>query len=400
MIHASPDAPAVDVWVNGAVAIEDLAFGSATDWIAMEPGSYDIAVTAADAAIDTAVISATLDLEAGTNYNVAAVGLLADITATVFTTDTMDLGADMARVQVIHASPDAPAVDIAVTGGDVLVPGLEFPNASGALDVSAGPYDLEVRVAGTKDVALPLPGVELEAGTVYDILAIGTLADSTLNVLVLTTMAASSEASPVASPVATEANVRVIHASPDAPAVDVWVNGAVAIEDLAFGSATDWIAMEPGSYDIAVTAADAAIDTAVISATLDLEAGTNYNVAAVGLLADITATVFTTDTMDLGADMARVQVIHASPDAPAVDIAVTGGDVLVPGLEFPNASGALDVPAGPYDLEVRVAGTEDVALPLPGVELEAGTVYDILAIGTLADSTLNVLVLTTHTEVD
>ena len=99
---------------------------------------------------DTAVIAATLDLEGGTNYNVAAVGLLADITATVFTTDTMDLGADTARVQVIHASPDAPAVDIAVTGGDVLVPGLEFPNASGALDVAAGSYDLEVRVAGTR----------------------------------------------------------------------------------------------------------------------------------------------------------------------------------------------------------------------------------------------------------
>ena len=47
--------------------------------------------------------------------------------------------------------------------------------------------------------------------------------------------------------------VRVIHASPDAPAVDVWVNGAVAIEDLAFGSATDWIALPAGSYDVAVT---------------------------------------------------------------------------------------------------------------------------------------------------
>ena len=93
-------------------------------------------------------------------------------------------------------------------------------------------------------------------------------------------------------------------------------------------------------------------------------------------------------------------MIHASPDAPAVDIAVTGGDVLVPGLEFPNASGALDVPAGSYDLEVRVAGTMDVALPLPGVALEAGTVYDILAIGQVGDGSLTVLVLTTHTDAD
>ncbi|MDQ2682675.1 MAG: DUF4397 domain-containing protein, partial [Chloroflexota bacterium] len=213
IIHASPDAPAVDIWVNGAVAIEGLEFGKATDWVVLAAGSYDVAVAPAGGMATDAVIEATLDLEAGTNYNVAAVGLLADISATVFTTDTADLADGQARVQVIHTSPDAPAVDIAVKSGDVLIPNLEFPNASGALDVAAGSYDLEVRPAGTMDVALDLPGVKLEAGTVYDILAIGLLADGSLTVLPLTTPAASAAASPVASPMATDANVRIIHAS-------------------------------------------------------------------------------------------------------------------------------------------------------------------------------------------
>ena len=196
-----------------------------------------------------------------------------------------------------------------------------------------------------------------------------------------------------------EANVRVIHASPDAPAVDIWVNGSVAFEGLEFGDATDWIALPAGSYDVAVAPAGADAADAVIEATLDLEGGVNYNVAAVGFLADITATVFTTDTADLAEGQARVQVVHASPDAPAVDIAVAGGPVLVADLSFPNASGALDVDSGTYDLEVRPAGTEDVALDLPGVALDAGTVYDILAIGSLADGTLTVLPLTTAGEV-
>jgi len=196
-----------------------------------------------------------------------------------------------------------------------------------------------------------------------------------------------------------EANVRVIHASPDAPAVDIWVNGSVAVEGLEFGDATDWVALPAGSYDVAVAPAGADAADAVIEATLDLEGGVNYNVAAVGFLADITATVFTTDTADLAEGQARVQVVHASPDAPAVDIAVAGGPVLVADLSFPNASGALDVDSGTYDLEVRPAGTEDVALDLPGVALDAGTVYDILAIGSLADGTLTVLPLTTAGEV-
>lgn len=192
-----------------------------------------------------------------------------------------------------------------------------------------------------------------------------------------------------------DANVRVIHASPDAPAVDIWVNGSVAIEDLSFGEATDWVALPAGSYDVAVAPAGADAAGAVIEATLELEGGVNYNVAAIGLLEDISATVFTTDAADLAEGQARVQVIHASPDAPAVDIAVAGGPVLVGDLSFPDASGALDVDAGTYDLEVRPAGTEDVALDLPGVALEAGMVYDILAIGLLEDGSLTVLPLTT-----
>jgi hypothetical protein len=43
-----------------------------------------------------------------------------------------------------------------------------------------------------------------------------------------------------------EAKVRVVHASPDAPAVDVWVNGQVAISGLAFGEATDYVALAGG----------------------------------------------------------------------------------------------------------------------------------------------------------
>jgi hypothetical protein len=130
----------------------------------------------------------------------------------------------------------------------------------------------------------------------------------------------------------------------------------------------------------------------VIDATVTLDAGVAYQVAAAGFLDSIAPEIFVTDLAATGDDMARVRVLHTSPDAPAVDIAVAGGDVLIADLEFPGASDALTVPAGSYDLEVRPAGTTDVALDLPGVVLEAGMTYDVFAIGSLADGTLTVLV--------
>lgn len=192
-----------------------------------------------------------------------------------------------------------------------------------------------------------------------------------------------------------DACVQVIHASPDAPAVDVYVDGALALEGLAFGAASGWVALPAGDHQVQVTAAGEAADTAVVDTTLTLDAGVAYEVAATGHLADITPEVFVSDLSEPDAESARIRVVHTSPDAPAVDIAVTGGDVLISNLAFPTASDYLTVPAGSYDLEVRPTGTTDVALALPGVELEAGTVYDVYAIGLAADGSLNVLVVAT-----
>ena len=78
-----------------------------------------------------------------------------------------------AMVRVVHASPDAPAVDIAVKGGPVLFPNVAFKGASQFTPVNAGTYDLEVRLAGKTDVALAVPGVALKDGDIVTIFAMG-----------------------------------------------------------------------------------------------------------------------------------------------------------------------------------------------------------------------------------
>jgi hypothetical protein len=191
-----------------------------------------------------------------------------------------------------------------------------------------------------------------------------------------------------------DACLNVVHASPDAPAVDVYIDGAKALGDLAFGATSGWVAVPAGEHQVQVTAAGAELETAVIDAAVTLEEGAAYEVAATGLLAEIEPQVNQVNLSAIGSEdepMARVRVVHASPDAPAVDVAVKGGDVLIEDLAFPGASDYLSVPAASYDLEVRPTGTTDVALDLPGVELEAGMVYTIYAIGQTADDTLTVL---------
>jgi hypothetical protein len=176
-----------------------------------------------------------------------------------------------------------------------------------------------------------------------------------------------------------KARVRVVHASPDAPAVDVWVNDGVAFSNAPFKGITDYAALDLGTYNIKVVPTGAT-EPVVIEADLTLEAN-DYTVVAVGLLENIEPLVLVDNNATPAEGKAHVRFVHASPDAPAVDIAVKGGPILFSNVAFKEIGDYLPVDAGTYDLEVRLAGTDTVALEVPGLALTAQTVYTVFAMG-------------------
>lgn len=178
------------------------------------------------------------------------------------------------------------------------------------------------------------------------------------------------------------AQVRVLHASPDAPAVDVYVAGDLAVEGLEFSTITAYLELAAGSYRVQVTPAGESPDAAVIDTNVTVEAGMAYTVAAAGLVENIQAVVYVDDN-ELLAGQARLRAVHLSPDAPAVDVAVADGPVLFQGLEFTFSSRYAAVDPGTYEIEIRPAGSEDVVASFPGVELQAETVYSAWALGLL-----------------
>jgi hypothetical protein len=128
----------------------------------------------------------------------------------------------------------------------------------------------------------------------------------------------------------------------------------------------------------------------VFDQSLDLEPGA-YTAAALGELDSeaengFAVQLLTDDTSTPADDTARVRLVHASPDAPAVDVTVqSSGDVLVDGAAF-GQTATVEVPAGSYTLEVR-GDTEsndgDVAATFD-VTVEGGTAYTAFAQGYLS----------------
>src|SRR5688572_6818439 len=81
--------------------------------------------------------------------------------------------------------------------------------------------------------------------------------------------------------------VRVVHASPDAPAVDVYVDGAKALTNVPFFTASDYLPLPAGEHRFQVTLTGNAADQAVIDAKATVEAGKAYTVAATGKVTEI-----------------------------------------------------------------------------------------------------------------
>src|SRR5512134_829552 len=166
-IHASPDAPAVDLLVDGAVAGTGLAFPNNTGYLTVNAGTRNVKVNVSGTS--TTVINADLPVTSGVNYSVFANGPVASIGALVIADDLTAPASGKAHVRFVHLSPDAPAVDVAVQGGPVLFANRAFKQYTAFTPVDAGTYDLEVRPAGSGTVALALPGITLQGGKIYTV---------------------------------------------------------------------------------------------------------------------------------------------------------------------------------------------------------------------------------------
>lgn len=181
-----------------------------------------------------------------------------------------------------------------------------------------------------------------------------------------------------------QARVMAVHASPDAPAVDLLVDGTVAGSGLAFPNNTSYLTVNAGTRNVKVNVSGTS--TTVINADLPVAAGTNVSVFANGPVSSIGALVIADDLTAPASGKAHIRFVHLSPDAPAVDVAVTGGPVVFANKSFQQYTPFTPVDAGSYELEVRPAGSSTVVLDLPAITLQAGKIYTVFAKGFLSGS--------------
>ncbi len=176
------------------------------------------------------------------------------------------------------------------------------------------------------------------------------------------------------------AYVRVVHASPGAGTVDVFVDGTALLPGFTFGTVTGYVPVPAGAHKIQVAPAGKGIGASVITQEVTVNAGVTYTVAAIGTAASGFSLAAFGDNNLVSGGMAKVRVYHLSPDAGPVNVAA-GGNTVISGLTYTNASGYLSVPGGAYTF--NVTATQAGATVPVSATLTNGMVYSVFAVGLL-----------------
>ncbi len=184
--------------------------------------------------------------------------------------------------------------------------------------------------------------------------------------------------------------VRVVHASPDAPAVDIFVNGGKVLENLPFKEYSDYLSVPAGTYNVEIKVTGT--ETVVKALSLPVSANRDYTAVAVGYATGNRQPGFDVKLLEddntLPANNGvKLRVMHGAPGAPEVDVYVTspfetlmGKDPVLSRVPFNAASGYLTVPVATYQARVAVAGTKTVAIDSHRLTTWANMIRTIIAV--------------------
>ncbi|MCY6370876.1 DUF4397 domain-containing protein [Clostridium ganghwense] len=179
--------------------------------------------------------------------------------------------------------------------------------------------------------------------------------------------------------------IRIFHASPDAPPVDVYANGKLIARNLPYKNFTEYLQVPAGNYNIKVFPTGKTINP-VIDTNVTLDPETIYTVAAADTLANLKLIPYVDPIIPKVKNKAYVRFGHLSPNTPNVDITLPDGKILFGDVGFEDLTNYIAVDPGVYTLQARPAGTSEVALTIPNIRFKEDRFYTVYAVGLLGET--------------
>ncbi len=391
IVNASPDVGAIQVLLDDNIILSGLGFKDAISYNQVDAGTRNIKLVIPAVTTGTTptplkqLVNVTQELLEGHFYTVIAANNSAAIEPLIIDDDSGEPAAGKLRIRVAHVAPAAPAVDIYVSaltdvatlvGATPAISNATFKTVSPPIDLNPGDYVVRATTAGTKNIVFDSGKQSLAAGANVTLLAMEQ--GVSLSPISLVALSRSYQISRFEI-FDVNAQIRVVHASPDAPAVDFLVDNVVTQTALAYGENSAYTPIVAGTHNVKINNAGAA--TTLVTLDTTITGSSAFSVYVMDVAAKLQVVIIN-DFLGLPtAGNAKLRFVHASPDTAGLDVFQDDSTTaIVSAIPFKAAGLYSLVPAGTHAYKLNLAGTTTTSLQ-QSLVLEAGKVYTAAIIG-------------------
>ncbi|MBN1680449.1 MAG: DUF4397 domain-containing protein [Anaerolineae bacterium] len=370
VVHANADLPGVDFYVDDSLIAPGFSAGLyLSQPVTLPPGQHTLHVMPSRTlpGDGEALLSEPFELADDQSAIMFLVGTADSAQAVFLTQDLSALPANTARVNVIHAVPRGPAIEVQQDSMDI-TPALEFGALSEYVAVDSGPSVFSV-VSGTEMLASL--DLNVQERFTYTLIVMPNASGDGVRIVELRT------------PVHSETLVRLIHASPNTPPVDVYLGNELAAIDLAFQSWEDGAAFRSQSTTLRVVPAGEPDAVPILQKQISLLPHAAVDLVLVDVLERLTVVPVQRDLSPTPFNAARYTFLNAAVGTQQVAVLAAGTDTGIPSIPFGQALLPMlfEEQTIEYDFTTADGETPREVDHIPDREWPAGFAYTIIVTG-------------------
>ena len=181
-----------------------------------------------------------------------------------------------------------------------------------------------------------------------------------------------------------EPSLRILHAVPNAPNVDVYLNGSLITSNLAFGKISKYSQLSSGEYEFQLFKAGTYVKP-LLSQNIQLIANANYTVSIVTLSNNLYLFRLKDDNVPINKSKSFLRFINLSSNAPLLSLALPNGVTLFNEAEYLETTGYYQLSPGIYNFKVLLGSSQITTKYIKNITLDGGNFYTIYIIGLFND---------------
>jgi hypothetical protein len=382
--HGIEDVQRLSVAINGQIVFRNVASTVATLPILRAPGTYDIEVISVvpgqvRTGDETIYFSGEIDITEEDRLILMLVGTAEDNELLIFDEDLSPMLPDETRVRFVNLlNRDAPLrVEFE---GDVLADELRTQVASSNLLLEPGAYRFDVLDG---DALVTSASLQLETGMLNTVIIVrGDNGDPQLRAIENSTPP--------------QARVRFTHAAPDTPPLQVWLEGELKLESIAFGETTAFEVLPAQRFSVDVYRGGAAVtvddDTVPAQSTeFVLPEFESAEVVIYGPDTNLNVTAFPLDTTPVPTNTSRVTFINVAFDQPPLSMYYATRDDPFVDLAY-NRSSTVNLPPAEtrifFGVEAELSEQGPTEEPDTSLQFAEGVAYSYVIVGRSMGTTI------------